>query len=268
MNILLIFFVFIYGLILGSFLNCLVWRLYKEESLMNRSYCPKCHKKISWYDNIPLLSFALLRGRCRHCHKKISWQYPAVELISGLLFVAVFLHYFGWHIPTDTMIFSAIYLKSFWLTFLRDLLIVFIMMAVFIYDLRWLLISTNLIIVAAVLFLILDIFLGYNYFGVLTSLAIGISFFGLQFLITRGRGIGEGDIWLGGLMALMFPQPDKLLLAIFASYIIGATIGIILMIFKGKKMATKLPLGVFLAFGSIIALFFGEKLLGLFFGGF
>ncbi|MEI7451578.1 MAG: prepilin peptidase [Candidatus Falkowbacteria bacterium] len=268
MNILIVVFVFIYGLLLGSFLNCMVWRLYKEESLMNRSYCPKCHKKISWYDNIPLLSFALLGGRCRHCHKKISWQYPAVELISGLLFVAVFFHYFRWVLPTDAMLLNAWTLKTFWLIFLRDLLIVFMMLAIFIYDFRWLLISVNLIIVAAVLFLGLDIFLGYDYISIATALVIGIAFFGTQFLVTRGRGIGEGDIWLGGLMALMFPRTDMLLLAIFSSYIVGATIGIALIIFKGKKMESKLPLGVFLAFGSIIALFFGEKLLALFFGGF
>jgi len=265
MNILILAFVFIFGLLLGSFLNCLVWRLYKEESLLNRSYCPHCRHKISWYDNVPLLSFLILRGRCRHCRKKISWQYPIIEFICGLLFVAAFLHYFNWSIPTDIMILSAWFSKNFWLVFCRDLLIIFIMVAVFIYDLRWFLISVNLIVTAAILFLAFDIFLGFNYLNIIIALIIGVAFFGVQFLATRGRGIGEGDIWLGGLMALIFPQLDKLLLAIFCSYIIGAAVGIILIIFKGKEMKTKLPLGVFLAFGAIITSFFGEKLLNLFF---
>jgi prepilin signal peptidase PulO-like enzyme (type II secretory pathway) len=63
-------FIFLFGLIIGSFLNCLIWRLYQGESLGGRSYCPNCRHKLFWYDNIPLLSFILLRGRCRYCQKR------------------------------------------------------------------------------------------------------------------------------------------------------------------------------------------------------
>jgi len=76
----------IFGLLIGSFINCLAWRLYKEETIFGRSYCPKCLKQILWHDNIPLLSFILLKGKCRSCSEKISWQYPLVELATGLLF--------------------------------------------------------------------------------------------------------------------------------------------------------------------------------------
>lgn len=80
------------GLIIGSFLNVVIRRLPLEEPIATgRSHCPVCHHLIYWYDNIPLLSFALLRGRCRHCRKPIAWHYPAVELLTGLLFVAL-----GW----------------------------------------------------------------------------------------------------------------------------------------------------------------------------
>ncbi|MFA7601286.1 MAG: prepilin peptidase, partial [Patescibacteria group bacterium] len=88
-----IFFMFLFGLIIGSFLNCLIWRLYKEETVLGRSYCPKCGQELKWYDNIPVLSFIFLKGRCRFCNDKISWQYPLVEIITGLLFA--FSYYFS-----------------------------------------------------------------------------------------------------------------------------------------------------------------------------
>lgn len=75
------------GLVIGSFLNVVIFRTEKEKSFGGRSYCPKCKKKIEWYDNVPLLSFLLLRGKCRHCHKNISIQYPLVEMFTALVFL-------------------------------------------------------------------------------------------------------------------------------------------------------------------------------------
>src|SRR3989339_1478799 len=83
--------IFILGLIIGSFLNCLVWRLHVGKTLGGRSQCTRCHKKIFWYDNIPVISFLVLKGRCRHCKKKISWQYPLVELATAILFTLAYL---------------------------------------------------------------------------------------------------------------------------------------------------------------------------------
>ena len=83
-------FIFFLGLIFGSFLNCLIWRLYKGETVLGRSYCPKCKKEIKWFDNIPVVSFFVLKKKCRFCNKKISWQYPLVEIITGLLFFLAF----------------------------------------------------------------------------------------------------------------------------------------------------------------------------------
>jgi len=86
----LLLFIFFFGLIIGSFLNCLIWRLHKAETVLGRSYCPHCQHQLAWYDNVPVLSFVLLLGRCRYCHKKISIQYPLVELVTGVLFVLAF----------------------------------------------------------------------------------------------------------------------------------------------------------------------------------
>ena len=80
--------VFLIGLVVGSFLNVMIHRSPRGESIVRpRSYCPKCAHPISWYDNVPILSFLLLRGRCRHCQVKISWRYPAVEMASGLIWL-------------------------------------------------------------------------------------------------------------------------------------------------------------------------------------
>src|SRR3989344_2201116 len=92
MMIVIIFFIF--GLIIGSFFNVLVYRLRDAETLLGRSFCRQCKHQIRWYDNIPLLSFVLLRGQCRDCETKISWQYPAVEFITGVLFALVGLIFF------------------------------------------------------------------------------------------------------------------------------------------------------------------------------
>ena len=119
--------IFILGLIVGSFINCLTWRLYKEESIMGRSYCPKCRKQIAWHDNIPVLSFLFLRGKCRKCKKKISFQYPLVELVTGLLFFGVFLF------NSDLLILDS----KFIIQLFRNLFFVSVMVIIFIYDLKW-----------------------------------------------------------------------------------------------------------------------------------
>ncbi|MCM8787789.1 MAG: prepilin peptidase [Candidatus Omnitrophica bacterium] len=87
-------FFFILGTIFGSFLNVCIWRLPKELSIIKPfSFCPKCKRTINWYDNIPLLSFILLKGRCRYCKEKISFRYPFVELLTGIFFVVLYLEF-------------------------------------------------------------------------------------------------------------------------------------------------------------------------------
>ncbi|MBN1587496.1 MAG: prepilin peptidase, partial [Candidatus Omnitrophica bacterium] len=91
METLIAVYVFCFGLLVGSFLNVCIWRLPREESVVKpRSHCPQCSATIAWYDNIPILSFVLLKGRCRHCSARVSWRYPAVELLNGLLWLATY----------------------------------------------------------------------------------------------------------------------------------------------------------------------------------
>jgi len=247
-------FIFLFGLIIGSFLNCLIWRLHQEESLGGRSYCPNCRHKLFWYDNIPLLSFILLCGRCRYCQKKISWQYPLVELAVAILFVLSFSNL------ANKVFFISNY--DFYFTLLRDWLLIIVMTVIFVYDSRWQLIPMNFVWPMTAFLFLINFLLGISIFKLfLFGLAVA-AFFLLQYLITKKKGIGEGDIWLGLLLGFSFPNFEHIFLLLFFAYLSGALIGSILSVTKKSK---KIALGPFLAFGAIITLIWGDYLLSHFF---
>ena len=241
------FFVVLIGLIIGSFLNCLIWRLYKDESLWGRSYCPKCRRQISWYDNIPVLSFVFLAGRCRHCRKTISWQYPLVEIVTALLFLLVWLK----NINSPDLA---------WLL-VRDWLMVITLIIVFIYDLRWQLVPMMIVWPMTAIVFGLNLFLGYSIFDLGLFGLIGLSFFWIQYFITKKKGLGEGDIWLGLFLGLAYPSGASLFLVIFLAYTIGALISLLLLATHKKGWKSKVALGPFLALGAIINLIWGQAII-------
>ncbi len=281
MNIIIFIFVFIFGLIIGSFLNCLIWRVYKKIPLspfikgaVNRSYCPKCKKQIAWHDNVPVFSFCLLGGKCRHCGRSISFQYPLVELITGILFLISWQHELGimnyesGFLNLDSIIHNSLFI----IQILRDWFLISVMIVVFVIDLRWYLILDTVVLPASVVIFILNLILYFNppyplYQGgfiswqnMLISGIIGGSFFLIQFLISKGKWIGGGDIRLGLLMGLALGWPN-ILAAIILAYFIGSIVGIGLILAGKKKWGGEVPLGTFLAFTTIIVLFWGEKLI-------
>lgn len=241
------FFVIIIGLLIGSFLNCLIWRLYKNESLWGRSYCPRCRQKISWYDNIPLLSFIILKAKCRHCHQKISWQYPLVELITSLLFLLSF--YLNINAPQLSLV------------LLKDWLLISSLLVIFVYDWRWQLIPMTWVWPMTAVVFILNLLLGIAWWQILLWGAVGVIFFLAQYLITRRKGVGEGDIWLGLFLGVSFPNAQLLLLIMVLSYCLGSIISIFLLIVKKKGWHSRIALGPFLMTGALIALFYGEKVI-------
>ncbi len=264
--------VFALGLIMGSFLNCLIWRLHTGETMMSRSHCPKCQKQIAWYDNIPLLSYFLLLGKCRHCKKSISVQYPVVELVAGVLFVlAVFVELannFQFSIFNfQTIYIDLIFNPPFLIAVARDWFVISVMIIVFIYDLRWYLILDKVIIPSAAVVLFLNFSLGYldgntwnNLLNLLISGIIGSSFFLIQFVVSRGKWIGGGDIRLGLLMGLILGWP-YVLVALMLAYISGAIIGVGLIVAGKKKISSQIPFGVFLSTATIISLFWGQNII-------
>jgi prepilin signal peptidase PulO-like enzyme (type II secretory pathway) len=253
------FYIFLFatiGLVIGSFANCFVWRLHENESLMNRSYCPKCRKQIAWYDNVPVLSFLLLRGRCRHCKEEINWQYPIVEMTMSVLFAAiayVMLGSFGGDLS------YLMFLDNHSMVLLaRNLLIIFAFIVVFIYDFRWFLVSDRFVLPAAGILLAMNIYLGADWRWAVLSCIIGGFFFLVQFVISRGKWVGGGDIRLGILVGAAFGRLDYLLLILMVSYFIGSLVAVPLLLMKKKGWKSELPFGVFLAISSIVCLFFGQ----------
>ena len=237
------FFVFIFGLAIGSFLNVVIYWLDKKKSfLKGRSACPYCRQKIAWYDNVPLLSFLLLGGRCRHCRKNISRQYPLVELATGAIFVLLFRR-FGLSPQFSVFLLFSCFL-----------------LVIFVYDLKHYLILDKVVIPAMVLAFFASWYLGLGLGNMISGALIGGGFFGLQFFLSQGKWVGDGDIRLGALMGLMLGW-QLLLVALFLAYLIGAVFGLILIALNKKQMSSPIPFGPFLAFATFIVFIYGRALL-------
>lgn len=257
---------FCLGAAVGSFLNVLIYRLSQHKNILGRSFCPYCQHQLSWYDLIPIFSFLFLGGRCGYCKNKISIQYPLVEIATGLLFLFVFLNLFSqFYISAEGGPVSNRLYSTFYILLLRDWLFIATMIFVFVYDLRYMLIEDIVILPAIAAVFLLGFLSGRNVFSLLAGGLISWLFFWLQYLLTKKKGVGEGDLRLGILMGVMFGWP-RVLLAIFISYIIGGFISLILIIIGKKKLFSEVPLGPFLALGSLLTIFFGSKIIDFYLG--
>lgn len=246
------FFAAIIGLIIGSFINCLVWRMHLGESVMGRSYCPKCRHSIAWYDNVPVISFIILKAKCRHCAKPISWQYPLIELLTASLFVASF--YLRQNEPNMALLLA------------RDWMAIFGFILIFIYDLRFRLVPMLLVWPLIGIMFFLNCMAGFSLRALVVSMAIGGLFFLIQYLVSRGKALGEGDIWLGVLMGATLASAPLLIFAIFSAYLIGASFGVVLLARKKTKLKSMIAFGPFLAIGTILSLFLGSPIISWYLG--
>ncbi|MBU1045560.1 prepilin peptidase [Patescibacteria group bacterium] len=274
--------IFIFGLIVGSFLNCAIYRLEKKESfLQGRSYCPHCKRALAWCDLVPLISFIALKRRCRYCKKPISWQYPLVELATGILFVSIF-----WHLSLGfDLSFGFCHLD--FLTILYYLLIACFLIVIFVYDLKHFIILDKVLIPAIILSIFyrpLESIINYQLSpariatqsvvggqsvagGIINYLCAAFGAAGLFlliYLISRGKWIGFADIKLAMLLGLILGWP-KIALSLFLSFFIGAIIGIGLIVFSGKKLKSEIPFAPFLIAGTLIAFFWGQGLINWYF---
>ena len=228
---------------MGSFLNVLVFRTHDEQPFFRgRSKCIKCEVPIAWYDLIPVLSFFLLRKRCRNCKSAISWQYPLVELVTGLLFLGLWLR------PD----FAIEYL-------VRDAIFTIFLIVLFVYDLKYQLLLDRFTIPAMIAALLLNLFLGVPVWSMLVGAIVLGGFFLGQYWISKGKWIGDGDIRMGALMGLMLGLEHGLV-ALFLAYVLGATVGLILIVSKKAKMHTQIPFGTFLALTTFVSLLWGEQI--------
>ena len=268
----MIFFIFIFGLIVGSFLNAVIHRLHTGESVVARhSRCPRCHHELSAADLIPLVSFALLRGRCRYCRKPISWQYPAVELATALSFILIYVSSPSPFLPPAwgrNFFFSFPPLvggiEGGGLQFIASAVFTCFLIIIFVYDLRHYLILDKIIFPAAALALLYAI-LQDRLVEAFLGAAILAGFFGFLFIISRGRWIGFGDVKLGVFLGLLIPFPETLVL-FFLAYLTGAVVGLLLIASRSKSLRSRLPFGTFLTFAAFVAMLYGNELVDWYFG--
>lgn len=246
--------VLIVGICVGSFLNVLIDRLPNNENpLKGRSYCDKCRRTLEWYDLIPLLSYIVLKGKCRYCRKKISASYPIVEAITGVLFVATYLLMASFH-PTISSF-------EFFINYFYYLLIVCSLIVVFFADIKYGIIPDGVIYPSIGISLL---YLLFNFDKLAPGLiagAVSLAFFFFLHLVTKGRGMGFGDVKLSLFLGL-FLGPVGTAISLYIAFLTGAVVGLILIIWRKKKLSTgTIPFGPFMAAGALINLFFGEKIL-------
>jgi leader peptidase (prepilin peptidase) / N-methyltransferase len=246
---------FITGLIIGSFLNVCIFRIPRSYSIVSPgSSCPECKAPIQWWDNIPLVSYLVLAGRCRECRVKIPLKYPAVELLNGLLYAAIYLFFGqGWQLPPLFIFASAL------------IVITFI-------DLEFQIIPDVITLPGLVLglaaspFVLADPFAVNSTLGFLNSVIGAVSGGGVFYLIvilSRG-GMGGGDVKMMAMVGAFTGWKGVFLTTLVGS-LTGAIVGIALMVFSGAGGKTKVPFGPFLALGTLITLFFGEMIFNWYF---
>lgn len=256
---------FILGLIVGSFLNVVVYRLNVAESLTwERSKCPHCKEKIRWYDNIPVISFVLLRFQCRDCQAKISWQYPLVEIFTGVIFALIGARYFS-------ILDSSSWLPTAYLLGISSFLI-----AILVYDFLYMEIPAIVLWLGigwAVAFNLYfdyragdiggNVFNAATYSGTLAAFAAFLFFFSLV-AISKEKWMGMGDAYLSILLGLVLGWP-KILLGLMLAFALGAAVGVVLILLKKKTMQSQVPFAPFMVLGTFLALFFYDAIANWYF---
>ena len=296
MNYLLYFFLFIFGLIVGSFLNVVISRYQPGKRVLDskviggpgnwktRSRCMSCEKQLAWHELLPLASFLIQKGKCRGCGARISFQYFLVELLSGAVFVFVPMF---WAISLPLLSLPE-YISIFLILSFVWILVFLTLIVLSAIDFRHFIIPDSMNLFLAVLGAILlavnnhykrfsptgGSFFGYyaDLFGLRENIwvnyffatAIVMIFFALVIIITKGKGMGWGDFKLAGALGLILGWPD-ILGAVFLAFVIGSALSLVFMAFNKKKMKDIIPFGPFLAFGASLVFFFGRQLMDLYF---
>jgi len=257
---------FILGTAIGSFLSVVVYRVKtkKKGILLSHSICPSCKKKLKWRHLIPIFSFLFLRGKCAYCGKKVSSHYLVLELLTGLLFLASFLTWNFVEAVPSTIDPSFLNLTINWQIF--EIFIFYIitftfLTAIFFYDLLYKEIPDRFSIPAIAIAIAGGLLLSLTPPLSMLIGGIGIfAFFALQFVISKGKWIGGGDLRLGALMGILLGW--KLgLIALIAAYLFGSVVSIILLLKKKATRKSTIPFGPFLVIGIIIAIFYGNQIL-------
>ncbi|MCM1160021.1 MAG: prepilin peptidase [Roseburia sp.] len=245
-NLIFYIWIFLFGIVIGSFLNVCILRIPNRESIAkNRSHCMQCGYQLKWYDLIPLFSYLFLGGRCRQCKKHISLQYPIIEGVNGLLYVLIFVVK-GWNL--DAVIYC----------FLASALLTLSVIDFRTYEIPF---GINVFIfILGILHLLLHISDWKQY---LIGLVLVSGIFEIIFLASKGRAIGGGDVKLMAAAGLLIGWKLSYL-AMIAGCVIGSVIHLIRM--KVTKEGHKLAMGPYLAIGILLSVLWGESFLSWYFG--
>ena len=239
---------FVFGLLVGSFLNVVIWRVPRGESVVSPpSACPECGHEIRWYDNIPVISWLVLRGHCRDCHAKISGRYPLVEFGTGLLFsYMAWIFGFSWELP------AFIYLAA-----------ISMALGLIDYDVKRLpnVIVLPSYVVAGVLLLVPAILDGS--WGSYVNAWLGaLALFGFYFVLALiyPAGMGFGDVKLAGVLGLYLGWLGwgPLIVGGFLGFLLGALVGVAMMIQRRAGGKTAIPFGPFMLVGALLAITIGD----------
>ncbi len=241
----------IFGLVVGSFLNVVIYRVPLGKNIIKpRSHCPSCDALIKFYDNIPVVSYILLRGKCRHCQARISPVYPLVEAFTGFSFWLTYVH-FG--------------LQPLYTT--AGILFICLLLPLALIDLKHMILPLEITIGGTVVFLIYSFFnpviSPLEAFG--TAMGAALVFAAMYYFYLKVKnieGLGQGDIWMMMLLG-SFLGLNKLVIAVLLASFSGLLVGMFFIIFKKKNLKLALPFGTFLSLGSYISLFWGNEILRL-----
>lgn len=242
------FIIFTIGLVIGSFSNVCIYRIPRNESLVwPGSHCPKCSKQIKFYDNIPLISYIILKGKCRNCGEPIPLQYPIVELATGLFYLALYLFY-------GLQLIALVYMM------LCSVLIIISFI-----DLKVEIIPDTISLPFIVIGFLLSFFLRNinpldSMLGIITgggSLLL-VAIFGSK--LFKKEAMGGGDIKLAAMIGAFFGW-KLTLLSLFLSFFLGSIIGIIVLAASKDKSNNIIPFGPFIALGAMISMFWGNAII-------
>ncbi|MFH0916221.1 MAG: prepilin peptidase [bacterium] len=230
------------GLVVGSFLNVVIYRVPRRESIVHPgSRCPGCESAIRFYDNIPVLSWLILRARCRACGARISVRYPLVEAISGVAYVLAF-----WRIGLDWPLLVA------WAFIAAMVAIAFI-------DYDHMIIPNRIVIPGALVGLMASVAIHPQGWWVYIAGSLGAGTFMFLLAMLWPGGMGPGDIKMALFMGAVLGA--YVLVALFAAFFFGSLAGVFMLAVQKRSRKEKIPFGPYLALGAVLATLVGESLL-------
>lgn len=251
---------FFLGSCVGSFVNVLIDRsIVGQDWVSGRSHCDHCRKTLTWYDMIPILSFLIYRGRSRCCNTPLPYRYPIVELLVGLLF--------GWWLAVGFVFFQlvsaplSVVQPIFWLV--SGIILAILALS----DLFYGVVLIPIVSVGTIVTIIYRSTLWY--FGAYNPADLGVAillagaffgFFWLLYKLTKGRGMADGDMYAAMYMGLLLGWP-KGMVAIMGSFILGAVVGLFLIITKLRSRKDTVPFVPFMVVAMVIALLWGEQII-------